>query len=133
MHQRTLVRLVHLILLFVLAACASLRAGDAKYLVDYKGAVSANVGAKGDAAYKLSPADLAAYRGNRQRLVNLLSAQPAAKPPIGVSLWLDVKAGSPVSSGEKDHPTWPVPTIRYVHFNGVIERDGKVVAALLAP
>jgi hypothetical protein len=82
---------------------------------------------KGDAAYNLPPADLAAYRRDRQRLVDLLLAQPAARPPIGVSLWVDAKAGSPVRSGALDHPTWPIPTLCYVHFNDIIERNGKAV------
>jgi hypothetical protein len=93
--------------------------------VNDKGEASMNVGMKGDAAYKLTPADLAAYRQSRQRLVELLLAQPAAKPPIGVSLWVDAKAGSPVRSGVLDHPNWPVPTICYVHFNGIFDRNGK--------
>jgi len=100
MHQRPPVRLVLLLLCFVLAESVPLRAGDTKYLVDSKGEASINVGVKGDAVYKLAPADLAVYRQIRQHLVDLLLAQPAATSPIGVSLWGEAKAGSTIGSGE---------------------------------
>ena len=133
MRLARLVRLGLALAILALAGSGPLWAGDTKYLVDKRGEASVSVGMKGDAAYRLAPADLAAYRRNRQRLVDLLLAQPAARPPIGVSLWVDAKAGSPVRASELEHPTWPVPTLCYVHFNSIIERDGKAVWANDSP
>ena len=133
MHQRPSVRLVFLFLFFLLAENVPLWAGDTKYLVDSKGEASIKVGVKSDAVYKLAPADLGAYRQIRQRLADLFLAQPAAKSPKGVSLWGEAKAGSTISLGEPKHPNWPVPTYCYVHFNSIIERNGKAVWASDSP
>jgi hypothetical protein len=99
--------------------------GDNKYLVDYHGVADIKISTDYDRVYKLKPADLAVYRQNRQRLVDLILAQPGVKSPHGVSLIGLARACPPLALEEPDHPAWPVPTICIIHCNSIFERDGK--------
>jgi hypothetical protein len=102
-----------------------------KYLPDNPGKILINISQKSfdqvSKIYKLSPAEISDFGRARQRLADLIGLQPAAKPPRGVSLTCFVQATSPLIAGKADTPSWPVPMMNIVHFNNILEKDGKPV------
>ena len=120
-------------IVFALLGGGVLLSRDTKYLVDYAGEAKIDIGLSYDGIYKLGADEAGAYRQSRQHLVDLILAQPAAKPPRGVSLVGLARAYPPVAMGKPDHPGWPVPTLCIVHFNDIFERNGKADWATDSP
>jgi len=102
-----------------------------KYLPNQPGEISVNVSQKSfDQVAKLckfSPAEVSDFGRARQRLVNVIGLQPAAKPPRGVSLTVFVHADPPLGAGKAGMPSRPAPMTCIVHFNNILEKDGKPV------
>ena len=104
---------------------------QSKYLPSQAGEISVNVSQKSfDQVSKicgLSPAEAGDFGRARQRLVDVIGLQPAAKPPRGVSLSWFIQATPPPAAGKAGTPSRPAEMTCALHFNSILEKNGKPV------